>query len=135
MTGSADTIHEIKAQMVGIHHRMQANEEILLELKEVVKVQHKTIIEIVKMQEKQQVFDRDVLQLRQDFDDRNEKIEPILTEFRTSNAKWKGVIMASVFFFSLLQSVLVYVWNDSQSNMKSEITEIKQSIKEIRDHK
>lgn len=136
MSGGDDAIHEIREKMVGIEHRLSANEEILRELKEVVKMQHKTIIEIVKMQEKQQAFDDGLLQLRSDFDTRNRQIEPVLNEFRTSNAKTKGVVLASLFFIGMLQGTLMYIWNDSNKNTNSRFERIERvAFKENREMK
>lgn len=136
MNGDSDAIHGIREKMVGIEHRLTANEEILRELKEVVKMQHKTIIEIVKMQEKQQSFDDGLLQLRSDFDTRNREIEPVLNEFRTSNAKTKGIVMASVFFIGMLQGSLMYIWNDTNKNVNSRFERIERStFKENREAK
>jgi len=136
MSGDAEAIHEIREKMVGIEHRLNANEEILRELKEVVKMQHKTIIEIVKMQEKQQAFDDGLLQLRSDFDTRNKEIEPVLNEFRTSNAKTKGIVIASLFFMSMLQGTLLYIWNDTNKNVNSRFERIERvAFKENRETK
>lgn len=128
-------ISELKEDLIGIKHRQNSTEEILREMKEVVSTQHKTILEIVKMQEKQQSFDREVLQLRQDFENRTAATEPVMAEFRVTMGKINGMMVAAIFFLSLIQAGVTYVWNSNNSNINARFDRIEKSIDEKRSMK
>lgn len=131
MSEPTEVLHGIREEMVGMKHRLAASELILAEMKEVAKSQNKTIIEIVKMQEKQQSFDREFLQLKKDFDEQNKANEPLFNEFRSTVGKINGIMIAALFFLTLIQGGLVYIWNTNNSVMKDAQAQTNEKIRQI----
>lgn len=101
--------HHLELKLVGIDHRMNATEEILKEVKNVLVEQNKTIAEMVKIQEKQHIQERDLHNFRKEFTSRNDSIDPILNEFRTTMGKITGIVAATTFFVVIIQGLLGYI--------------------------
>lgn len=101
--------HSLELEMVGINHRLHTTEQILKEMKNVLVEQNKTITEMVKLQEKQNIQERDLITLRKEFARRNEETNPILDEFKTTAARTAGILAASTFFLVMLQGIIGYI--------------------------
>lgn len=100
--------HSIELELVSVNHRLNTTEEILKEVKNVLVEQNKTIVEMVKLQEKQHIQERDLVGLKKDFANKNKITDPILDEFKTSSARITGIVAATTFFLCLLQGILGY---------------------------
>jgi len=106
---SGNNNHKLELKLVGIDYRLDTSEEILKEIKNVLVEQNKTIVEIVKIQERQQNQESNILRLQNDFCKQNEEYAPIFDEFRLTKGKIMGIVAASSFFIIIIQICIGYI--------------------------
>ena len=92
-----------------IGHRMNSTEEILKEIKNVLVEQNKSILGMVKIQERQHTQEREIDNLRKDIAAKHAVTEPVLDSFKTSIAKVSGFVAASIFFMAIIQGIVGYM--------------------------
>lgn len=92
-----------------IGHRMNSTEEILKEIKNVLVEQNKSILGMVKIQERQHTQEREIDSLRKDIAAKYAITEPLLDNFKTTVAKVSGFVAASIFFMAIIQGIIGYM--------------------------
>lgn len=102
--------HQHLEKEVGIiGHRMNTAEEILKEIKNVLVEQNKSILGMVKIQERQHTQEREIESLRKDIAAKHALSEPVIEQFKITTAKVSGFVAAAVFFMAIIQGIIGYM--------------------------
>lgn len=128
MPTNDEKVIDIEKHLVSVDHRLNTSEEILREIKNVIVDQNRTIIDIVKLQEKQQNGERDFEQLKENFEHQKDKTDKILDDYNAVKGKVYGVILAATFFIVIIQACVTYIWNTDQQTVGHRLDQLELRI-------
>lgn len=124
---------ELQKEMVGIKHILENQGQVLVEIKNVLVAQTKTLDEVFRMKDKLYFLNRDFELLEGNFKKHEEKCHTKDKADEGFNGRIKGGLSVALFLFSLIQLTIGYYVVQKDENLKNVVVKMENNSKEISD--
>jgi polysaccharide pyruvyl transferase WcaK-like protein len=126
-----NSVGDIKIELVGVHHAISDQANILKELKEVIVNQNKTLNSVYELKGKVEGVESELKELQEDYRIRKDSTDVFIREGASFMDKAKGGLAVAVFCFTMIQAVVGYNLVQASDTISKTSTELRKVEMEL----
>lgn len=126
MSQEQQRIELLEKDMLGISYRLDNQQEVLKEIRDVLVQQSQILQNVTAIREMVNQVRADVDELEDTFENRKKDTDNAHKDFREYVNKSKGVVLTLMFFFTIIQGTIAFVLKDNYETHQMYQKEIQQ---------